>query len=641
MRIIKRLDLYILKNYLMLFAGTFCISLFVVMMQFLWKYVDELVGKGLELTVMAKFFFYAGETLVPLALPLAILLASLISFGNLGERFELLAIKAAGVSLFRTLRPLVIFTVLLSFGSFYFQDVVAPQAQKNLMQLLFSMRQKSPELDIPEGVFYDGIDGINLFVDKKNKETGMLYDVMIYNFTEGVDKATIILADSGKLESSADKQHLLLHLYSGEQFENLRDNALQAKNIPYRRETFLRKHFIIDFDTNFSMADSESFSSSASTKNMMSLVADIDSMERQTDSLARVFHEEMDKRVLKVRAVEYMSNADSMKAVDAVASGEAVLPLDTMIAGLSTAEKARVFREAAQTVSMQRMDSEYRTASMEDYDRQIRRHWIQFWQKITMALACIVFFFIGAPLGAIIRKGGLGLPVVISVIIFIVYYIVNTAGMKLGREGTIPVWFGMWLSTIVLAPLGMFFAIKSNNDSTVFNFDSYTAFFRKLFGVRIKRYIVRKEVIIDDPDYALSAEMLEQIIAESQDYRRTHNLKRVPNYINLFFRNGYDERISKLSDKMEYVVEMLANSKDRHILQYLNALPVLDADAHTAPFRNKKLNVLAGILLPVGLVLVVRVSYFRRRLRKDLRQIVKTAGVLKARCEEMAEKTMN
>jgi lipopolysaccharide export system permease protein len=509
------------------------------------------------------------------------------------------------------------------------------------MQLLFSMRQKSPELDIPEGVFYDGIDGINLFVDKKNKETGMLYDVMIYNFTEGVDKATIILADSGKLESSADKQHLLLHLYSGEQFENLRDNALQAKNIPYRRETFLRKHFIIDFDTNFSMADSESFSSSASTKNMMSLVADIDSMERQTDSLARVFHEEMDKRVLKVRAVEYMSNADSMKAVDAVASGEAVLPLDTMIAGLSTAEKARVFREAAQTVSMQRMDSEYRTASMEDYDRQIRRHWIQFWQKITMALACLVFFFIGAPLGAIIRKGGLGLPVVISVIIFIVYYIVNTAGMKLGREGTIPVWFGMWLSTIVLAPLGMFFAIKSNNDSTVFNFDSYTAFFRKLFGVRIKRYIVRKEVIIDDPDYALSAEMLEQIIAESQDYRRTHNLKRVPNYINLFFRNGYDERISKLSDKMEYVVEMLANSKDRHILQYLNALPVLDADAHTAPFRNKKLNVLAGILLPVGLVLVVRVSYFRRRLRKDLRQIVKTAGVLKARCEEMAEKAMN
>ena len=213
MRIIKRLDLYILKNYLLLFAGTFCISLFVVMMQFLWKYVDELIGKGLELSVMAKFFFYAAETLVPLALPLAILLASLISFGNLGERFELLAIKAAGISLFRTLRPLIIFTSLLCCGSFYFQDVVAPQAQRNLMQLLYSMRQKSPELDIPEGVFYDGIEGLNLYVKEKNKETGVLYGVMIYNLRDGIDNAQIVLADSGKLETSGNKQHLFLHLY--------------------------------------------------------------------------------------------------------------------------------------------------------------------------------------------------------------------------------------------------------------------------------------------------------------------------------------------------------------------------------------------------------------------------------------------
>ena len=379
MRLIKRLDLYILKNYLLLFAGTFCISLFVVMMQFLWKYVDELVGKGLEVTVMAKFFFYAGETLVPLALPLAILLASLISFGNLGERFELLALKAAGVSLFRTLRPLVIFTVILSCWSFYFQDVVAPRAQQNLMQLLFSMRQKSPELDIPEGVFYDGIDGINLFVDKKNKETGMLYDVMIYNLTEGVDKATIILADSGRLETSADKQHLTLHLYNGEQFENLRDNALQTKNIPYRRETFVRKHFIIDFDTNFNMADSESFSTSASTKDMASLVADIDSMERQTDSLARVFVGEMDRRILYVSAIENMSEDDSVKAVEASVKGEKVVPVDSLLAAMSPSELSRVYRDATQRVTMQRMDSEYRSASMEDYDRQIRRHRIQFW----------------------------------------------------------------------------------------------------------------------------------------------------------------------------------------------------------------------------------------------------------------------
>jgi lipopolysaccharide export system permease protein len=636
MRLIKRLDLYILKNYLLLFAGTFCISLFVVMMQFLWKYVDELVGKGLEVTVMAKFFFYAAETLVPLALPLAILLASLISFGNLGERFELLAVKAAGVSLFRTLRPLVIFTVILSCWSFYFQDVVAPRAQHNLMQLLFSMRQKSPELDIPEGVFYDGVEGLNLYVDKKNKETGVLYDMMIYNLRDGVDNATIILADSGKLETSSDKQHLLLHLYNGEQFENLRSNALQTKNVPYRRETFVEKHFLIEFDTNFNMANSESFSSSASTKNMATLIADIDSMRVEADSLARSFYDEMNRRILSVSNLTYRSSEDSLRAQRAMTDGETVENVDTILARMSIADRANVLRMATQRVKMYQSDAEYKSVSMGDYDKKIRLHWIQFWQKLAMAMACLVFFFIGAPLGAIIRKGGLGLPIVISVIIFIVYYIINTAGLKLGREGSMPVWLGMWLSTIVLAPLGLFFTVKSNNDSVVFNFDSYKVFFRKLFGIRTKRYIVRKEVIINDPDYVMAVRLLEILVADCQDYRRTHKLKGLPNYINLFFRNGQDEQVSNISERMEYVVEMLGNSKDKRLLQDLNAMPVLETHAHTAPFRSGKLNILAGLFFPVGIVLTFRVANFRHRLRKDLRQIVKTAGALKDHCVRLS-----
>ncbi|MBQ2001955.1 MAG: LptF/LptG family permease [Bacteroidaceae bacterium] len=633
MRIIKRLDLYILKNYLLLFAGTFCISLFVVMMQFLWKYVDELIGKGLELSVMAKFFFYAAETLVPLALPLAILLASLISFGNLGERFELLAIKAAGISLFRTLRPLIIFTSLLCCGSFYFQDVVAPQAQRNLMQLLYSMRQKSPELDIPEGVFYDGIEGLNLYVKEKNKETGVLYGVMIYNLRDGIDNAQIVLADSGKLETSGNKQHLFLHLYSGEQFENLRSGALVTQNVPYRRETFQQKHFVIDFDTNFSMADSESFSSSASTKDMKSLIADIDSMEAETDSMAMKNYNDMKTRVLAINVLDHRSLEDSMKAVKAAEKGEKLPPLDTLFARLSVSERSNVIRQATQKVAMHQMDAEFKALSMEEYDAQIRRHWIQFWQKITMSLACLVFFFIGAPLGAIIRKGGLGLPVVMSVVIFIVYYIINTAGMKVGREGSIPVWLGMWLSTMVLAPLGIFFTVKSNNDSTVFNFDSYVAFFRKLWGVRTKRYVVRKEVIINDPDYALASTMLGKLITDCQSYRREHRLTGVPNYLNLFFRSDRDELIENINERMEFVVEMLGNSKDKQILLDLNAVPVLDTHAHTAPFSNRKLNMLAGILLPVGVLLVIRVGFFRRRLRKDLRVIVKVGGKLKERCD--------
>ncbi len=635
MRFIKKFDIFILKNFLLLFAGTFCISLFVVMMQFLWKYVDELVGKGLELSVMAKFFFYAAETLVPLSLPLAVLLASLISFGNLGERFELLAIKAAGISLFRTLRPLVVFTVLLSCGSFYFQDVVAPRAQQNLMQLLYAMRQKSPELDIPEGVFYDGIEGLNLFVQEKDKETGMLYGVMIYNLKDGINNATIILADSGKLETSADKQHLYLHLYAGEQFENLRSNALQTSNVPYRRETFVRKHFVIDFDTNFSMQEGATFSSAASTKNMKSLVAGIDSMVHETDSMAVAFSKEMRRRTLSVSALIHRTSADSVKAVAAADSGEVIPPLDTLFDRLPLSEKADVIRQATQQVSTHRMDVEFKRIHMKEYDGQIRRHWIQFWQKITLSLGCLVFFFIGAPLGAIIRKGGLGLPVVISVMIFILYYIIDTAGMKLGRQGTIPVWFGMWLSTIVLTPLGVFFTIKSNNDSTVFNFDAYGVFFRKLFGIRTKRYLPRKEVIINDPDYAMCEELARRMVADCKEYRRTHRLTGLPNYINLFFRTERDEEIERISDHMEHMIEILSNSRDRVVLQYINMLPVLDSHSHTAPFSDRRLNMLSGVLFPVGLVLLFRVANFRRRLRKDLKQIIKHGDALAKRCGEL------
>ena len=235
----------------MLFMGTFFICLFIFMMQFLWKYVDEMVGKGLEMNVLAQFFFYSALTLVPASLPLAILLAALITFGNFGERFELLAMKAAGISLLKIMRPLIIFISIICCVSFYFQNVIGSKAQTKLWTLLVSMKQKSPEVDIPEGVFYDEIDGYNLYVKHKNRKTGMLYDVLIYNFEKGFENAQIIKSDSGRLEMTADKQHLYLHLYSGEQFENLKSQSMNQKNVPYRREAFVEKHAIIEFNSDF------------------------------------------------------------------------------------------------------------------------------------------------------------------------------------------------------------------------------------------------------------------------------------------------------------------------------------------------------------------------------------------------------
>ena len=276
----------------MLFMGTFFICLFIFMLQFLWRYVDELVGKGLEITVLAQFFFYSALTLVPLSLPLAILLAALITFGNFGERFELLAMKAAGISLLKIMRPLIIFITFVCCISFYFQNVIGPQAQTKLYTLLFSMKQKSPEVDIPEGVFYDEIEGYNLYVKHKNRDTGILYDVLIYNFAEGFENAKIIKADSGRLEMTADKQHLYLHLFSGELFENLKSQNMNQNNVPYRREAFREKHFIIEFNSDFNMVDAGFMSNQSSSKNMNMLQAGIDSMTVQNDSVGRAYFNE-------------------------------------------------------------------------------------------------------------------------------------------------------------------------------------------------------------------------------------------------------------------------------------------------------------------------------------------------------------
>ena len=626
MRVIKKLDIYVLKNFLTLFAGTFCISLFVVMMQFLWKYVDELVGKGLPIDILAKFFGYAALTLVPLALPLAILLASLISFGNMGERLELLSIKAAGVSLFRTLRPLAILMVIFAGISFYFQDVIAPKANTKVLQLRVSIAMTSPELDIPEGVFYDGIDNVNLYVKHKNKDTGMLYDVIIYNLRDGLDNAHIILADSADLETSADEKYLVLSLYSGNQYESMPSTALRTQFVPYRRETFLRKQLLIDFDTSFQNADSTDVSTSALTKNIQGLMHDIDSINSHIDSIGLSNYNDMRRNVLNVRNTEDAhqrvlidngvgkkivreddhevlfvradkpdKNHSQGKTKGGVQSEKTKVDIDSVFHKMESTDKENVVRAAVEAIQRQQSELEFRSSYIKDEQKTVRRYEGQIWNEITMALACIVFFFIGAPLGAIIRKGGLGLPVVVSVVIFILYYIINTGGTKMSREGTVPVWLGLWASTIVLAPLGVFFTVKSNNDSVVFNMDTYRNFFIRLLGIPQHRHIVRKEVIIDDPDYDAIAPRLNVLAEECRNYRKSHPRLFQWQLMLLIVKNEEDKKLKYINEELESIVDELSNSKDRQLLLYLNEFPIL----RTSP-------------------------RLRNRLRKELRTIYKT-----------------
>ena len=285
----KKLDIFIAKQFGLLFVGTFFICQFVLMMQFLWRYIDELIGKGLSVEVMAQFFWYMGLMLVPQALPLAILLSSLITFGNLGESSELTAIKAAGISLMQAFRSLIIITVLVMLSSFYFQNNVGPSSNMKLAQLLISMKQKSPELEIPEGIFYDGIPNCNLYVQKKDLKTGKLYGIMIYRMTNSYEDAAIILADSGMLQSTAEKKHLVLSLYSGEWFENMQSSELaNSAAVPYRRETFISKKIVLDFDNDFSLTDASSLSNNAKAKSLAKIKHDVDSINHAYDSIGRI-----------------------------------------------------------------------------------------------------------------------------------------------------------------------------------------------------------------------------------------------------------------------------------------------------------------------------------------------------------------
>jgi len=618
---IKKLDIFIVKQFGLLFIGTFFICQFVLMMQFLWRYVDELIGKGLSLEIMAQFFWYMGLMLIPQALPLAILLSSLISFGNLGESSELTAIKAAGVSLLQAFRPLIFIVILIAGISFYFQNVVAPMANQSFYRLLLGVKQKSPEVEIPEGIFYDGIQGSNIYVQKKDLKTGMLYGVMIYRQSGSYEDQAIILADSGMMQSTAEKKHLLLTLYSGEWFENMRSQDLaNSASIPYRRETFSTKRIVLDFDGDFSMADLADIAGDARAKSLGKILHDMDSIKEFNDSVGHVYYEEAQRYTYHRPK---LSEKDSVKAIKEASSDKLVY--DSLFERLSNQKKQAVVSDAMNSIRMSITDLEYKGEYTEYLHRRMRTHQIEAIGKFTLALSCIIFFFIGAPLGAIIRKGGLGVPVIVSVLVFIVYFIFENSGMKMARDDQWTVWFGKLISTAVLTPIAIFFTYKANNDSVVFNIDLYKNLAMQLLGLRSKRHIFRKEVIIEDPKYQEDAVKLVNLNQEIYRYTKEHKLLHWPSPIKVFFHAGDDQEMEKISEQLEEVIEDLGYTKDKVILSELNHYPVLATTAHTRPFRKKWLNIIAGLILPLGIFFYIRMLRFRMRLYRDLRTIRHTS----------------
>ncbi len=620
---IKKLDIFVLKSFGIMFVGTFFICLFIFIMQFLWLYVDDLVGKGIPMDALMKFFYLTALTLVPKALPMAILLAALITFGNFGERVELTAMKAAGIPLIRVMSPLIGFSILLGCISFYFQNVTIPHANLQLQTLLISMKQKSPELEIPEGAFYDGIENYNLYVKKKDTNTGMLYGVVIYNMSNGFENATILKADSGRLETTADKQHLKFILYHGEQFENLKGGQINSKNIPYRREQFGEKTMLIEFSNDFDVMDGSFLSNNAMNKDMVRLSRDIDSLSAVQDSIGRAYFAQLRNNSY---ASYKLSKSDTTKLQQHIEKEQTTrINIDSLFHS-STREQRKEWLKSEETrINNLKNETSLKTRTVFNADKNIRRHMTEWFAKITMSLSCLVFFLIGAPLGAIIRKGGLGMPVIASVFTFIVYYILDTSGTKLAREGEIPVWWGSWMSTAVLAPLGLFLTYQANKDSGVFNVDIYKNAFRWLLGLRSKRHLVVKEVIIDDPDYAAIREQLTELTAACKEYNRNQLRGFFPHYLRMFTaENNRDRALLKMNALLGNIVEQLGNSRSHEVLKELNTYPILSVGAHAAPFPRKWMNMMVGIIIPIGLLFYARACFFRHRLKGDLKQIVKT-----------------
>jgi lipopolysaccharide export system permease protein len=465
----KKLTILVLRAFAGPMVITFLIALFVLLMQFLWKYVDDLVGKGLGPDIIIKLMVYVAITLVPLALPLSLLLASIMTFGNLAEHMELSAIKSAGVSLQRAMLPLTFSALLICMAAFFFSNNVLPIANLKMNALLYDVRQQKPSLLIKEGIFYNGIDGYSMRIGKKNSDGQTLEDILIYDHTENRGNTKMIKAESGKMAMSEDERYLLLTLYNGSSYEE-KQNKPGRNSYPLMRSEFQEE--LVRFDlSSFKMTrtNEQLFKDNYQMLNLKQLSYAADSLRRQISWKHNDFYKTL------VSSLNTDTNKNSVhKEVD-FNEKEFLnnFPADRHDIITSTA------LHAARNIKNMTEDA---ALDLEIKSKSLAKHMIEWQRKFTLSFACLILFFIGAPLGAIIKKGGLGMPVVVSIIFFVIYHVISISGEKFAREGVIPPWKGMWISSIILLPIGIFLTYKATTDSSLFVKDEYVRFFKRLFS---------------------------------------------------------------------------------------------------------------------------------------------------------------
>ncbi len=478
----KKIDLFMVRSFVGPLVLTFFIVLIVFILQFLWMYVDDLAGKGLQFKVLAELLFQFSLTFVPLSLPLAILLAALMTFGNLGEFFEMTALKSSGVPLQRIMLPLIIFASLLAAGSFLFADFVLPVSTRKARTLLTDIRRMRPELNIQEGTFYNGIDGFSIKITNKDPETNRLDGIYIYDHREGIGNTSVIHADSGYMKVTADESGLILTLYNGHAYREIEEKDVQQekRHYPFRRDRFTEQTMVIEL-TGFGLNRSgmDIYRSNYAMLNTSGLTFFIDSLSSRYEARSDVYYSEFSRmRLMTLTQQYYPDHTPADDPAPPWKSGRfnARNAFDTLSFNDKNRTISRALGFARDGTSFLNEKSEAMVAET----KNLRKYEAERYKRFTLPLACIVFFFIGAPLGAIIRKGGLGTSAVISVLFFVVYYVISLSGEKFAKELVIGIPLGMLASTIVLLPIGIFLTYKATTDSAIMNAETYNLFFRKL-----------------------------------------------------------------------------------------------------------------------------------------------------------------
>lgn len=454
---------------------TFFIALFILLMQFLWKYIDDFVGKGLEWYIIAQLMFYASATFVPLALPLAILLSSLMTFGNLGEKYELTAIKAAGISLRTIMKPLIIVSIFISAIAFYFSNNVMPYANLKFRSLLYDVQSKKPAVNIQEGVFYNGIDGFIIKIGKKDSDGKTLHNVMIYNHTKRMGNTNLTIAKSGKMELTPDNRFLVFTLYDGSNYEEDLSSQENMLKRPLSRTTFKEEYRRFDLSAfAFSKTNEELFKNHFQMLNLKQLIKAEDTLVKELNVKKNDFFNSFKNRFYHLTSLydtALILNIDTLPKLK-----------DNLLLSSAKEDKMKIFETINNVTLSVKSDIDFWKIDFDERDEYIRRYDIEWHRKFTLSIACLILFFIGAPLGAIIRKGGFGLPVVMSVLFFVIFHILSMIGEKSSREGVLEAVQGMWLSSLVFLPVGIVLTFKATTDSPLFDGDAWKRFFKRFFS---------------------------------------------------------------------------------------------------------------------------------------------------------------